>query len=110
MMENQTFDKRNLDTGMVVETYNGEKYVVVKTKGYMGGGILDNPDGFLCLEDYNADMTMDNDVDFDIDYDIKRVYVIPEYRDNSQYLLMGKHRWRLIEQSTELIWERVPQY
>jgi hypothetical protein len=110
MMENRTFDKRNLDTGMVVEMYNGEKYVVVKTKGYMGGGILDNPDGFLRLMDYNADMTMDNDVDFDIDYDIRRVYVMPDREEDSQFLLMGKHRWRLIERSTELIWERHHQY
>lgn len=61
------FKKSNLEPGMIIETNNGERYLVTSDN------ILIGKDGFLTIDSYD-DNLRELDEDLRIDWDIQKVY------------------------------------
>jgi len=104
------FDKRDLKTGMIVEIYDGRKYIVTRVNGFRGGeGIISNARGFILLSAYDDSMKLTErermgGTGYDI-YDIMYVLQVPE-ENWSPHLLGAEYASELMSLSTEIIWGR----
>ena len=95
--------KENLETGMVVETKNGNKYVVILSN-YLGDAAVCR-DNHINLASYNEELKYKNDGM--AHWDIVKVFTLPGGGTNQeQWMLREANEHKLIVKSTEVFWSR----
>lgn len=87
--------KSDLKTGMVVETENGEKYLVMLEPDCEGRELINFSGGYMSLSSYNDELMLEKSYE---EFDIMKVYSVG-----------GSIRWLLRDKELmnfKLIWQR----